>query len=209
VEADLEETADLPRACHLEPRIIKVMTISTSPLVKTYTLREFWELPEPSDRSKLELINGVLYMTPPPDYRHDEIVANLDAQLQRAIDASGARGKLYQPRAAIWLDKNTYLEPDLMYISDQLMAGMSREHRTRADIVIEVTSPSTAVYDRGAKADTYRAMRVRELWLVDSVAQQIEVRSFEIGRTAVYGSAEMLRSEVLPDIQIDVARVFA
>jgi hypothetical protein len=37
---------------------------NTSPLVKTYTLEEFWELPEPPDHSKLELMAGVLYMTP-------------------------------------------------------------------------------------------------------------------------------------------------
>jgi hypothetical protein len=39
--------------------------VNTSPLVKTYSLEEFWELPEPPDHSKLELIAGVLYMTPP------------------------------------------------------------------------------------------------------------------------------------------------
>jgi len=42
------------------------MVITTSPLVKTYTLQEFWHLPEPADHSKLELIKGVLYMTPRP-----------------------------------------------------------------------------------------------------------------------------------------------
>ncbi len=45
--------------------------VNTSPLVKTYTLEEFWALPEPPDHSKLELIAGVLYMTPPPGYTHD------------------------------------------------------------------------------------------------------------------------------------------
>jgi len=34
--------------------------VNTSPLVKTYTLDEFWALPDPPDRSKLELIAGVL-----------------------------------------------------------------------------------------------------------------------------------------------------
>ena len=53
------------------------MVITTSPLVKTYTLQEFWNLPEPADHSKLELIKGVLYMTPPPDYPHNDASANL------------------------------------------------------------------------------------------------------------------------------------
>ena len=51
------------------------MVITTSPLVKTYTLQEFWELPEPSDHSKLELIKGVLYMIPPPDHPHNRAAA--------------------------------------------------------------------------------------------------------------------------------------
>lgn len=33
--------------------------INSSPLVKTYTLDEFFALPEPKDFSKMELINGV------------------------------------------------------------------------------------------------------------------------------------------------------
>jgi hypothetical protein len=44
-----------------------VSKINTSPLVKTYTLDEFWQLPDPPDRSKLELIAGVLYMTRLPN----------------------------------------------------------------------------------------------------------------------------------------------
>lgn len=35
--------------------------INTSPLVKTYTLEEFWQLPDPPE--ELELIAGVLYMS--------------------------------------------------------------------------------------------------------------------------------------------------
>jgi Uma2 family endonuclease len=57
------------------------MVITTSPLAKTYTLQEFWQLPEPPDGSKLELIKGVLYMTPPPDYPHNQNAADLHDQL--------------------------------------------------------------------------------------------------------------------------------
>jgi len=51
--------------------------VNPSPLVKTYTLEEFWALPDPPDHSKLELIAGVLYMSPTPEYTHDNIVARL------------------------------------------------------------------------------------------------------------------------------------
>src|SRR6266704_2676945 len=134
------------------------MVITTSPLVKTYTLKEFWELPEPKDHSKLELIKGVLYMTPPPDSPHNEAAANLDDILRSEIKRCAYRGKVYVPRTALWIDDNTYLEPDLMYLSAELKAQMPPDHWTRADIVVEVISSSNANYDRKTKSDTYQAM---------------------------------------------------
>ncbi len=185
------------------------MVITTSPLVKTYTLQEFWDLPEPSDRSKLELIKGVLYMTPPPGDLHNEAFADLNVQLQRAIDRHEYSGKIYAPRAAIWVDDDTYLEPDLMYISDELKAEMKPQHWTRADIVVEIISPSNANYDRKTKSDTYSAMGVREMWLVDLETKEVEVRSFESGKSASYKNGDTLRSEVLPKIEIPVTALFS
>ena len=185
------------------------MVITTSPLVKTYTLQEFWDLPEPQDHSKLELIKGVLYMTPPPDFPHNEASSNLDGCLRDEIKRCGYRGKVYTPRTALWIDDDTYLEPDLMYISDELKAQMEPGHWTRADIVIEVVSPSNANYDRRTKCDTYHAMAVREMWLVDTETRQVEVRSFESGQTAIYKITDTLRSEVLPKIEIPVTALFS
>jgi Uma2 family endonuclease len=89
------------------------------------------------------------------------------------------------PRAAIWVNEDTYLEPDLMYLSEELQAQMDPRHWTRADIVVEVISPSNALYDRRTKADTYRAMGVRELWLVDAVTREVELRSFAGGTSRI------------------------
>ena len=41
------------------------------------------------------------------------------------------------------------------------------------------------------------------------VAKEIEVRSFEAGKTAVYTFPDTLRSEVLPKIEIPVATVLS
>ena len=185
------------------------MVITTSPLVKTYTLQEFWDLPEPADHSKLELIKGVLYMSLPPDNVHNDASADLHALLHDEIKRCRYSGRIYLPRAAIWVNDDTYLEPDVMYISDELRAGMDPKHWTRADIVVEISSPSTAYYDRRTKADTYRAMGVREMWLVDTEAKEVEVRSFEAGKTAIYKITGNLRSDVLPKIDIPVALLFS
>ena len=86
---------------------------------------------------------------------------------------------------------------------------MKPQHWTRADIVVEIISPSTAYYDRKTKSDTYRAMGVREMWLVDLETKEVEVRSFEAGKSAVYKNGDTLRSEVLPKIEIPVTALFS
>jgi Uma2 family endonuclease len=185
------------------------MVITTSPLVKTYTLQEFWELPEPADHSKLELIKGVLYMTPPPDYPHNDASANLNQSLVEEVKRCGYSGRVFVPRTAIWVNDDTYLEPDLMYLSQELRSQMDPRHWTRADIVVEVISPSNALYDRRTKSDTYHAMGVRELWLLDPVTKEVEVRSFETNANVVYRTDQVLRSVVLPKIEIPVAELFS
>jgi Uma2 family endonuclease len=88
------------------------------------------------------------------------------------------------------MDDDTCLEPDLMHISEELKARMKPRHWDRADIVVEIHSPSNALYDRRTKADTYKAMRVRELWLVDPIDKEIAVRSFFAGTNAIFRSGE-------------------
>jgi len=96
--------------------------VNTSPLVKTYTLEEFWQLPDPPDRLKAELISGVLYLSPLPEYVHDRIVSRLCRSLIVEIAHLQNIGSVYVPRAAIWTSDRTYLEPDLFYLSAETAA---------------------------------------------------------------------------------------
>lgn len=185
--------------------------INTSPLVKTYTLEEFWQLPDPPDRSKLELIAGVLYMSPPPEYTHDDVVTRLIRPLTMHLVSANDNGKLYVPRAAIWTSARTYLEPDLFYVSAELEARLDRTHRDTADLVVEVISPGSAIYDRNTKADTYGALGVRELWLIDETSQTIEVRihtgeGFDEGQ--VFSSGDQIKSTVFPTLKLSVEQLF-
>ena len=186
--------------------------VNTSPLVKTYTLEEFWELPEPPDHSKLELIAGVLYMTPPPGYKHDNAVSRLNRLMLEHLSKTGDKGKVYVPRAAIWTSPNTYLEPDLFYVSAETESRLQPNRRTTADLVIEVTSPGSAIYDRNTKADTYAALGVRELWLVDEHSKTIEVRVLNENRlqsgNAISGD-ERLNSIVLDGLSFSADEVMS
>jgi Uma2 family endonuclease len=195
----------------LEPTI----DVSFSPLLRRYTLEEFWALPEPGDRYHYDLIDGALFMVPPADYPHDDIDARLTRSLVLFLNHEGIEGDVHHPQAAIYRDveAGTYLEPDMMYVSPELKERMGKR-RTSADIVFEYSSKSTANYDRTTKADTYLALGIRELWLIDSENSLIEVRHsrnrenrpvWEIRR---YGKGESAESEVLKGWRVSVDRLF-
>jgi Uma2 family endonuclease len=190
--------------------------VSFSPLVHRYTLEEFWRLPDPSDRSHYELIGGYLFMVPPADAPHDDLDERLNKSLLRFLIGQNIQGKVFHPRASIYRDveAGTYLEPDMMYVSAELGERMGQQ-RISADIVFEYVSKSNAVYDRTTKADTYLALGVRELWLVDPVTVTIEVRhsimkndrpAWEI-RT--YAASESAESKVLQGWNVSVDELFA
>jgi len=191
----------------------KTTTISFSPLVKQYTLEEFWALPEPEDRAHYELIKGNLFMVPPPDWPHGDFDGRLNELLVSFLVAHGRPGKVLHPREAIYVE-DTYLEPDMMYVSNELAAKMGKR-RTSADIVFEYFSKSSATYDRTTKADTYLALGVKELWLIDSDSIMIEVRyrimkdRFPAWEIWQYRQGDNAESRVLNGWRVSVDDLFA
>jgi Uma2 family endonuclease len=185
--------------------------VNTSPLVKTYTLEEFWELPEPPGRLKVELIAGVLYLSPLPEYRHDNIVSRLSRLLILELARLQNNGSIYVPRAAIWTGDRTHLEPDLFYVSAETEARLDPKHRTTADLVIEVISPGSAIYDRNTKADTYAALGVKEFWLVDETKETVEARTLRgdrYGEGKIFPQGDQMTSTVIAAMTIAVIKIF-
>ena len=151
-------------------------------------------------------------MVPPPDWPHDDFDARLARSLFSFLAAHGEPGNVYHPRASIYTD-DTYLEPDMMYVSNELAAKMGKR-RTSADIVFEYVSKSSATYDYTTKADTYLALGVAELWLVDPDNQWIEIR-YRIMRANSpdwqiirYEKGDLAESRVLPEWKVSVDELF-
>lgn len=196
--------------------VTQAAPIAYSSLLRRYTLEEFWRLPDPEDCSHYELIEGVLYMSPPPDPPHGDLDSRLNRSLVLFLAEHGNPGEVHHPREPIYAE-DTYLEPDMMYVSTELRSRMGRR-RTSADIVFEYVSKSSALYDRTTKADTYLALGVRELWLVDSDTRTIEVRyavpanvtgGLPRWETVLYGQGQWAESRVLKGWRVSVDALFA
>jgi Uma2 family endonuclease len=184
-----------------------------SPLLRRYSLEEFWRLSEPEGRAHYDLIGGNLFMVPPPDPPHGDVDSRLNKSLVGFLAANGIAGNVYHPREAIYLG-DTYIEPDMMYVSEALAAKMSKR-RSSADIVFEILSRTTANYDRTTKADTYLALGVPELWLVDPETRSIEIRNaaptepFPTWKSRRYGRGESANSLLLTGWRVSIDSLFA
>jgi Uma2 family endonuclease len=193
-----------------------VPNLAFSSLLKRYTLEEFWALPEPDDRSHYELIEGVLHIVPPPSSQHGRVIAFLNRSLVLHNHQTQTDGNVYHPREAIYVEQvwGTYLEPDMMYISTE-KEGRMGERRTSADIVFECISESSSIYDRSTKADTYLALGIKELWLLDPDNQTIEIRKAQLKdgtpfwERRLYASGDAAESSFLEGWAVNVTDVFA
>lgn len=151
-------------------------------------------------------------MVPPPDRPHEDFDERLNKSLVLFVASHGDPGKVYHPQAAIYTD-DTYLEPDMMYVSNDLASSMGKR-RTSADIVFEYLSKTSATYDYTTKADTYLALGVRELWLVDSNNEWIEVRYRAVrddspGWSIIrYERSDFAESRVLEGWKVSVDELF-
>jgi len=124
-----------------------------------------------------ELVAGELHTQPRPAARHALAGSALGAMLFGGFHGNGAGG------GWIILD-----EPELHLSSDVLvpdLAGWRRERMPELpdvaffelppDFCCEILSPSTARFDRATKLPIYASHGVRHVWLVDPIAQTLEV----------------------------------
>lgn len=77
-------------------------------------------------------------------------------------------------------------------------------------MVIEVTSPSTAQFDKLLKFNLYQRAGVREYWIVDPSARMVSVYTLKDDgyHAAAYGADSSVCVGILDDCTIDLSTVF-
>lgn len=101
-------------------------------------------------------------------------------------------------------------QPDVVFISAARQDIIRNQIWGAPDLVVEVLSMGTTLYDRTVKLDWYRRYGVAEYWLVDPIAREVQVvdcRRQDLAQQTFAGK-DALRSLVLPRLRLRVARVF-
>lgn len=140
-----------------------------------YTYRDYLTIPEDPSR-RHEIVDGELFVSAAPRFRHQEVVSNL-VELLRPPVRREKMGSVVAGPVTVHLHDELVVEPDLVFIRRERVAHVSREGAVHGppDLVVEVLSPSNREYDRGLKRKRYLENGVPEVWIVDAEAETVEV----------------------------------
>jgi Uma2 family endonuclease len=186
--------------------------VVNSPLPSIYRLKFADWMQFPDDGRLYEILEGELYMTPPPSIEHQRISRELGFLLLVFLRKQ-QKGEILNAPIGVRLSDEDVLEPDLVVVL--------REHADRVgvqviegppDLVVEILSPGTARRDLGPKRAKYEEAGVPEYWIVDPASASIDVevlREGKYARHALVKQGEILRSPLLPGLEIALAEVFA
>ncbi len=170
-------------------------------------------LPYSDDGLRHELIDGVHYVSPSPNTRHQRIVARLSVALWTHVRDHQIGEVFFAPFDVVFTRVDVVV-PDIVYLSAARAAvELNTRHTTGADLVVEILSPSTRQRDRRLKRDLYERAGVVEYWLVDPDADIIQVhrrRGERFGLAEEFGAFAhgVLRTELLPGFDLALDALF-
>jgi Uma2 family endonuclease len=179
--------------------------VTTKPLKKRATYDDLREVP---DHFVAEMFDGDLYVSPRPALLHANAATGLASEIRSSFHRRSPGG---------WV---ILVQPELHFGRDVLVpyvAGWRRErlpdvpaeaYLTLApDWICEVLSPSTVSLDRSKKLRIYAREGVGHAWLVDPLAQTLEVLSLDAGNwkhAGQYQGAARVRVVPFDVIELDL-----
>ena len=152
------------------------------------------------DLRRRELVWGVVREPPSPFVPHQQGLVRITVLLDAHARQHDLGTVLAAPMDVVLDDDNALvLQPDVMFISHERKGIIQDFVRGAPDLVVEVSSPGTARYDRTEKIEWYRTYGVRECWLVDPSHRTVTVIDLLTpGEGVTVQGGEAIRSAVLP-----------
>ena len=177
-----------------------------------WTTADLALFPDTGDR--YEIIDGDLYVTRAPHWKHQRVLTRLCRSLPTQ-DADNRTGETLQTPGLIFTGEANVI-PDLIWISDEKAATCVDEagHFTAApELVVEVISqaPQDIACDRQVKLKLYSRVGVREYWIVDWQQQTVEIYRRSQARLELVFTLfaeDELTSPLFAEFTLKVAEIF-
>lgn len=176
-----------------------------------WTYEDWLRLPD--DNFRYEVINGELFMAPPPAIQHQTTSGALFAMMWLHAKQNDLGTVLEAPVGVKLPNQPVPVQPDIVFIRKERHAIIGKENVEGApDLIVEILSPSNWTFDRKQKFQAYREAGVNEYWIVDYRKKTVEVFLLESGSYTLlgqYGVGESVTSTSLATFTITVDSLFA
>jgi Uma2 family endonuclease len=166
----------------------------------------------PDDGKRYELVDGEVSVTPSPDEKHQRVLGNLFLSVSIHVRA-GNLGRVYVAPFDVVFAERTALQPDLLFVSEKRLGIIGPEYVLGApDLVVEILSPYRLSYDRVTKLEQYAFYGVSEYWVVDPIAENVDIhvlvdRRYEL--KGVFTGGDILQSPLLPGWELAAGNLFS
>ncbi|MEH0830224.1 MULTISPECIES: Uma2 family endonuclease [unclassified Micromonospora] len=138
-----------------------------------YTLEDLLALPD--DAPRVELVDGVIQVTPSPTLGHQDISFLLRLWLHSRVPA---RLRVAQA-VGVGLSPNTSRQPDVLLYRAEVPADRFRLRPSDVVLAVEIVSPGTRRVDRFAKPGEYAAAGIPFYWRIEQ--DPVHVYAYRIG----------------------------
>jgi Uma2 family endonuclease len=174
------------------------------------TYEEYLKTPE--IKARFDIVDGVMTIAPTPTVAHQRILGNLFWKLDQFVSEQQVGEVLFAPvDVIVQRDPLRTRQPDLLFVSNERASILGDQVDGGLDLVVEILSPSNSRSDLEAKLSDYATLGVSECWLVSPEARSVEILGLTEGswvRLGISGLGELVRSRVLPELDLAVVQLF-
>lgn len=178
------------------------------PLISIYDLEAL-----PDDGNVYELFEGELSVAKSPSLKHQELIVRLGTILTNYLDQNPI-GRVWSTPGVIFDEYNSAI-PDLAFVVNERISQIaSGIHIVGApDLTIEIMSPGSENVrrDQIVKRQTYARFGVKEYWIVEPIAEVIEITRLQenvLASIGIFRNEDEISSPLLPDLCFRVKDVF-
>ncbi len=156
-----------------------------------------------NENSQVELLQGRLYNTMPVSQEHIYTVMEVSERLKEAL---GKQVKLLV-QSPINIHPDSAPEPDIALLKPTPEIYKERKPEANDVLLLIEVSKSTLAFDREIKLPIYAQATIKEVWLINLIAKQLEVYSQPEGnryrQSMTYDSGSKVAPLAFPEFSID------
>jgi Uma2 family endonuclease len=168
---------------------------------------DYFRLPETNQ--KVELVKGLLIISPAPSDKHQKISSKLSYLFYTYLLKNNIGEVRYSPLdVRLWEDN--IRQPDIAFMSNKHLDRITEELWGVPDLVVEILSKSTTETDKEGKFQEYERAGVLEYWIVDPFGKAIEVWTLDDGiykKFGTWGIGEIAISKLLEGFEVSIDEI--